>query len=292
LYKDEATMFSQVVLNGLFSSSLYCQVALGLTLILGVMDIADFAQGGLYMLGAFVAFFTSKLWGVPFPATIALAILATALVGVVNNVLVYQPALHRGANSLIAALGVLLILQNLALLVFGPDFQALQLPFGQDKLQILSGTISFYKGTIILITSLLVPGIWLFLQKTKIGKAIRAVSQNKEGASIVGIGSNKVSILTFCIGAAIVGATGAMAAPIYAFDVHFGTDIIVKAFTIVILGGLGSIRGTVVGALIIGIGENMLAGYLSTEYSNLLTFAMLILILFVRPQGMFGRRAI
>ena len=285
-------MFSQVFLNGLFLSSLYCQVALGLSLILGVMDIADFAQGGLYMLGAFLVFFAGKLWGLNFLISVALAIVAASMVGVVNNIMVYQPALKRGANSLIAALGILLIIQNLALLVFGPDYQTFQLPFGQEKLEILHGTITMYKGGIILITAILVPGIWLFLQKTRIGKAIRAVSQNKEGAAIVGIGSGKVSVITFAIGAAIVGATGGLAAPNYAFDISFGADIIVKAFTIVIFGGLGSIRGAVVGALIIGIGENMVAGYLSTEYSNLLTFVLLILILFVRPQGIFGRKAI
>ncbi len=285
-------MFSQVFLNGLFSSSIYCQVALGLTLILGVMDIADFAQGGLYMLGAFVAFFAAKVWGLNFMAAVFLAILAASIVGVVNNLLVYQPALKRGANSLIAALGILLIIQNLALLVFGPDYQTFQLPFGHEKVEIFGGTITLYKAFFILMVCVLIPSIWLFLQKTRIGKAIRAVSQNKEGASIVGISSGKVSVFTFSIGTALVGFTGALVSPIYAFDVSFGSDIIVKAFTIVIFGGLGSIRGTIVGALIIGIGENMIAGYLSTEYSNLMTFVLLILILFVRPQGMFGRKAI
>ena len=285
-------MFPQIFLNGLFSSSIYCQVALGLTLILGVMDIADFAQGGLYMLGAFVAFLIAKIWGLSFVLAICLAILAAAIVGIINNIVVYQPALKRGANSLIAALGILLIIQNLALLVFGPDYQTFQLPFGEQKIEILGGTITLYKGIIVLGSCILVPGVWLFLQKTRIGKAIRAVSQNKEGAAIVGIGSAKVSVFTFGLGTALVGLTGALVSPIYAFDVHFGTDIIVKAFTISIFGGLGSTLGTIVGALIIGIGENIVAGYISTEYSNLMTFVLLILILFVRPQGIFGRRAI
>jgi branched-chain amino acid transport system permease protein len=285
-------MFSQVFLNGLFLSSIYCLVSLGLTLILGVMDIADFAQGGLYMLGAFVAFLVAKILGLSFLFAIGLAILAASVVGVINNIVVYQPALKRGANSLVAALGILLIIQNLALLVFGPDYQTFQLPFGQEKIEIFNGTITLYKSIIVLSSCILVPGVWLFLQKTRIGKAIRAVSQNKEGATIVGIGSGKVSVFTFGLGTALVGLTGALVSPIYAFDVHFGTDVIVKAFTIAIFGGLGSTLGTIVGALIIGIGENIVAGYISTEYSNLMTFVLLILILFVRPQGIFGRRAI
>lgn len=285
-------MFLQILLNGLFSSSIYCQVALGLTLILGVMDIADFAQGGLYMLGAFVAYLVAKTWGASFLLALFLAVLAAVVVGVINNVVVYQPALKRNANSLIAALGILLILQNLALLVFGPDYQTFQLPFGQQKIEILGGSITLYKSLMILGSFVLVPTVWLFLQKTRIGKAIRAVSQNKEGAAIVGIGSRSVSVFTFALGTALVGLTGAQVSPVYAFDVHFGTDVIVKAFTIAIFGGLGSTLGTIVGALIIGIGENIVAGYLSTEYSNLMTFVLLILILFVRPQGIFGRKPI
>jgi len=256
------------------------------------MDIADFAQAGLYMVGAFLAFIVSEIWGLNFLTAICIAIVVASFIGIVNNLVVYQPAMRRGANSLIAALGILLIIQNLALLVFGADYQTLQLPFGQRNVQILKGTITLYKSMIVLIACVLVPAVSLFLKKTKIGRAIRAVSQNKEGASIVGIGSGKVSVITFGIGTALVGLTGALVSPIFAFDASFGSHIIVKAFTIAIFGGLGSIPGTVLGALIIGIGENMVAGYVSTEYSSLMTFALLILILFVRPQGIFGRKAI
>lgn len=283
-------MFITVLMNGLYLSSIYCLVALGLTLLLGVMDIADFAQGGLYMLGAFVTFLAAKIWGFNFLFAISLSIIATTIVGVMNNILVYQPVMRREASSLIAALGILLIIQNLALIIFGADYQAFQLPFGQERIEILRGTITVYKSVIILTACVLVLAVWLFLHKTKIGKAIRAVSQNREGAAIVGIGGGKVSIFTFGIGTALVGLTGALVSPLYAFDAYFGTNIIVKAFAISIFGGLGSISGTILGALIIGIGENMFAAYLSTEYSDLTAFTLLILILFVRPQGLFGRK--
>jgi len=285
-------MFTQVFLNGLYASSIYCLVALGLTIILGVMDIADFAQAGLYMLGAFIAFLVADMLALNFFLALALAVSACALVGIVNNLLVYQPVLRRGANTLIAALGILLIIQNAALLIFGPDYQTYQLPFGQGKITFLQGSITVYKGMLIVVAGMLVPAVWLFLAKTRIGKAIRAVSQNVEGAAIVGISSAKVSVFTFALGTALVGLAGALVSPLYAFDAHFGSGIIVKAFTIVIFGGMGSLRGVVVGALIIGIGENMIAGYISTEYSSLMTFSLLILILFVRPQGVFGRKAI
>jgi branched-chain amino acid transport system permease protein len=283
-------MFTQVFLNGLFSSSIYCLMAMGLTIILGVMDIADFAQAGLYMVSAFVAYFAYEVLGLNFFVAVILAIAAATLVGIVNNLVVYQPVLKREANTLVAALGILLIIQNLALLIFGPDYQTYQAPFGNGKIEIFSGTITIYKGFIICITAVMVVGVWRFLEKTKIGKAIRAVSQHAEGAAIVGISSGKVSVFTFALGTALIGLIGALVSPIYAFDAHFGSGIIVKALTIVIFGGLGSIRGAVTGSLLIGIGENMIAGYLSTEYSSLMTFVLLILILFVRPQGVFGRK--
>lgn len=283
-------MLAQVLLNALFLSSIYCLMALGLTIILGVMDIADFAQAGMYMFGAYVAFFICHVLGAGFLLAVLAAMVATGIVGVVNNTLVYQPVLKRGANTLIAALGILLIVQNLALLIFGPDYQTFHLAFGEEKIHLFGGVITVYKTMIIVVTALLAPAVWLFLSKTKIGKAIRAVSQDKEGASLVGISSGRVSIFTFCLGTMLSGLAGAFLSPIYAFDAFFGSQFIVKSLTIVIFGGLGSLRGAVVGALIIGIGEDMIAGYWSTEYSSLLTFVLLILILFVRPQGIFGRR--
>lgn len=283
-------MLSQVLLNALFVSSVYCLVALGLTLILGVMDIADFAQGALYMIGAYVAFLVMTVGGWGFVPGMALAVLAAVAVGILNNLLVYRPVMNRGANSLIAALGVLLVLQNVALLVFGRDFQTYQPPFGRETLEIGGGVISVYKAVIIAVAAVLVPSIWLFLTRTRIGKAIRAVSQEKEGAAIVGIGRTRVSVATFAIGSAVVGLAGALVSPIYAFDAFFGADTIVKAFTIVIVGGLGSIAGVLAGVTLIGFGENLVAAYISTEYSSLVTFALLILILFARPQGIFGKK--
>lgn len=282
-------MLTQVLLNGLFSSSLYCLVALGLTLILGVMDIADFAQGAIYMVGAFVAFLVSTKLGLAFPLALLLAIAGAVVMGVLNNQFVYEPVRRRGASTLIAALGVLLIIQNLALLVFGSDFQTYRPPFGAEPVEIGSGTMPVYKLTVIAIALTAVPLVWLFLNKTHAGKAIRAMSQNKEGAAIVGIGGREVSFITFALGSALVGLAGALASPVYAFDAFFGADTIVKAFTIVIVGGMGSIAGVVAGVLIIGFGENLVSGYISTEYSTLVTFVLLIAVLFLRPDGLFGK---
>ncbi len=285
-------MLTQVLINSLFSASVYCLVALGLMLILGVMDIADFAQGALYMVGAYVAYLVISCAGWGFVAGIAAGVCAAAILGIVNNLLVYRPVAERGASSLIAALGVLLVIQNLAVLVFGRDFQTYQEPFGRAVISLGAGIISVYKATVIAAAAVVVPLVWYFLARTRTGKAIRAVSQEKEGAAIVGISSTKVSVVTFAIGSAVVGLAGALVSPIYAFDAFFGVDTIVKAFTIVIVGGLGSLPGLLAGVAMIAFGENLVAAYLSTEYSSLVTFALLIAILFLRPQGIFGTKEI
>lgn len=283
-------MLTQVLINALFSASVYCLVALGLMLILGVMDIADFAQGALYMIGAYVAYLIIAGAGWGFLPAILAAVAVTVSIGVINNLLVYRPVMERGASSLIAALGVLLILQNLAILVFGRDFQTYQAPFGREVVSFAGAAISVYKATVIALAAALVPMVWYFLARTRTGKAIRAVSQNKEGALIVGIGSAKVSVITFAIGSAMIGLAGALVSPIYAFDAFFGVDTIVKAFTIVIVGGLGSLAGLLAGVAVIAFGENLVAAYLSTEYSSLVTFVLLVAILFTRPQGIFGTK--
>ncbi len=285
-------MLTQVLINSLFSASVYCLVALGLMLILGVMDIADFAQGALYMVGAYVAYLVISCAGWGFVAGIAAGVCAAAILGIVNNLLVYRPVAERGASSLIAALGVLLVIQNLAVLVFGRDFQTYQEPFGRAVISLGAGIISVYRATVIAAAAVLVPLVWYFLTRTRTGKAIRAVSQEKEGAAIVGISSTQVSVVTFAIGSAVVGLAGALVSPIYAFDAYFGVDTIVKAFTIVIVGGLGSLPGLLAGVAMIAFGENLVAAYLSTEYSSLVTFALLIAILFARPQGIFGIKEI
>ncbi len=282
-------MLTQVLLNGLFACSLYCLVALGLTLILGVMDIADFAQGATYMVGAFVAFLAVTKLGLGFHWALLLAIGVALALGVANNEFIYQPVMRRSASTLIAALGVLLIVQNVAVMIFGSEFQTYSPPFGRQPVEIGSGVIPVYKLTVIAIACIAVPLVWAFLTKTSIGKAIRAMSQNKEGAAIVGIGSREVSLITFSIGSALVGLAGALASPVYAFDAFFGADAIVKAFTVVIVGGMGSIAGVLVGVAIIGFGENLVSGYISTEYSTLVTFVLLIAVLFLRPQGLFGK---
>ena len=282
-------MLIQALLLGLFNSSVYALVALGLTLIFGVMDIADFAQGALYMLGAYIAFYASQLLGVPYFASLGLAALGVAGIGVLNYLLVYRP-LYRvgGATTFIAALGIMLILENAAIFGFGADFRLLPSPCGQAKLTVAGAVLTHHQLFTILMTGVLLGTVWLFLQRTRMGKALRAMSQNRDAAALVGVEMHKIAIITFALAAALAGIAGALVSPTRAFNPTIGGIIILKSFAIVIFGGMGNIKGALAGALIIGLTETLVAAFTAAQYSDLVAFGLMIAILFVRPQGLFG----
>ncbi|MFQ5795853.1 MAG: branched-chain amino acid ABC transporter permease [Candidatus Bipolaricaulia bacterium] len=285
-------LFFQSLISGLFIASVYALVALGLTLIFGVMDIADFAQGALYMLGAYVSFYALDFLGIPYFFTLPLAMLFVGIVAISNNLLVYRPLRRAGgAATFIAALGILLIIQNLALIVFGSDFRILRSPFGEGKLILGEIILTHHKLFVMGATVILILAVWLFLRRTKMGKALRAMSQNRVGAALVGINTNRIAIVTFALAGALAGGAGALISPIRPFDPNIGTLVILKSFAIVIFGGMGSVQGALVGALILGVAETMTAAFLASEFSDLAAFVLLILILLFRPQGLFGGRA-
>ncbi len=279
----------QLVLNALHSSSLYALVALGLTLILGVLDIADFAQGALYMVGAYVAFFATSSFGLSFFIALPLAMIVASLLSATNYVAVYRP-LRRfsGATTFIAALGLLLILQNLALLAFGADFRLVRNPLAGVRFQIAGASWTGYQallaGTVIVLVAL----VWVFLKRTPVGKALRAVSQNRKGALVVGLDPFRVEMTAFLLAGALAGAAGTLSSAVNAFDPSIAAIVVIKAFAIVIFGGMGSVPGAILGALIVGLAENLTGGLLSVQYAELTAFVLMVVVLLVRPRGLFG----
>lgn len=281
----------QLVLNALHTSSLYALVALGLTLILGVLDIADFAQGALYMVGAYVAFFATAHLGISFFLAIPLAMLVASLFSITNYVAVYRP-LRRfsGATTFIAALGLLLILQNLALMVFGAEYRLVRNPFPGMRIAIGGATWTGYQAFLAGSMVVLVTGVWLFLKRSPLGKALRAVSQNRGGALVIGIDPFRVELTAFALAGALAGAAGTLASAVNAFDPHIAATVVIKAFAIVIFGGMGSVPGAIVGAIIVGLAENLTGGLLSTQYAELTAFVLMVAVLLVRPRGLFGEQ--
>jgi len=279
----------QLILNALHTSSLYALVALGLTLILGVLDIADFAQGALYMVGAYVAFYATASFGLSYFLALPLAMLVASLLSVTNYVAVYRP-LRRfsGATTFIAALGLLLILQNLALLVFGADFRLVRNPFPGVRIALGGATWTGYQAFLAGTMVVLVAAVWLFLKRAPLGKSLRAVSQNRQGALVVGLDPFRVEVAAFALAGALAGAAGTLASAVNAFDPSIAAIVVIKAFAIVIFGGMGSVPGAIVGALIVGLAENLTGGLVSVQYAELTAFVLMIVVLLVRPRGLFG----
>ena len=279
----------QFMVNGAFISSVYALMAMGLTLIFGVMQIADFAQGALYMLGAYVSFYLTNRAGLSYFLSLPVAMLAIAGIAVLNNLAVYRPLRQAGgATTFVAALGILLILQNAALWSFGADYRLIRSPFGDGKVTLLGAVVTYQQLFIVAVTAALVLIVWLFLHRTRVGKGLRAMSQNRDAAALMGINPNRIDLVTFAIAGALAGAAGALVSPTRAFDPHIGAIAILKSFAIVIFGGMGSLSGAVLGSFIVGLAETMTAAYLAAEYSDLIAFVLMVLVLFVRPQGLRG----
>ncbi|MCS7236397.1 MAG: branched-chain amino acid ABC transporter permease [Armatimonadota bacterium] len=280
----------QFGVNGLFVATGYALVALGLTLIFGVLHVADFAQGALYMLGAYVSFYATQAGGVGYFAAVALAMATGAVLAALNGGVVYLPLQrHGGSLTFVAALGVLLILQNAALWWFGGDFRLVPSPFGDGKFSAGGVVLTHHQAFVLGATGCLVLLLWAGLRYTKPGKALRAMAQQPEAARLVGIDIQRVGLLAFAVAGGLAGGAGALMAPVRAFDPHIGAVVILKSFAIVIFGGMGSVPGAIVGAAVVALAETFTAAYLAAEFADLVAFGLMIVALFARPQGLLGR---
>jgi branched-chain amino acid transport system permease protein len=286
---DVATAL-QFGVNGLFVATAYALVALGLTLIFGVLHIADFAQGALYVLGAYVSFYATQVPGLGYFASLPLAMAAGAALAVLNGAAVYLPLQrHGGALTFVAALGVLLVFQNVALWLFGGEFRLVPSPFGDGKFHMGGVILTHHQAFVLGATGCLLAALWAGLRYTKPGKALRAAAQEPEAARLVGIDSGRLGLLAFAVAGALAGGAGALMAPIRAFDPHVGAIVILKSFAIVIFGGMGSIPGALLGAVVVAVAETFTAAYAAAEFSDLVAFGLMVAALFVRPQGLLGR---
>ena len=284
-------LFLQQVLNGLTLGGVYCLVALGLTLVYGILHVPNFAHGAFYMAGAYVAFFLVTRLGLGYWAALAGAAAAVALISVLSERLVFYPLRNAPyLHHMIASIGILLFLESGAQAIWGADFHRMDTPY--------NGILSF-GGVILPAQRLLIIGaafllvalLQLFLKKTVTGATIVALAQNREGAALVGIDANRVAMLTFAIAGALAGMAAVLYAPINLVYTSMGHLVITKAFVIIVLGGMGSVPGAIVGGLIIGFAEAFGAFYISTDYKDIIAFALLVLILSLRPQGLFQKGA-
>jgi len=284
-------LFLQQVLNGLTLGGVYSLVALGLTLVYGILHVPNFAHGAFYMAGAFVGFYGISSLGLNYWVAMAGAAAAVALIAVLSERLVFHPLRNAPyLHHMIASIGILLFLEAGAQALWGADFHRMETPY-TAILDFAGLSLPAQRILIIVAAFVLVGLLQLFLKKTIMGATIVAMAQNRDGAALVGIDARRVAMLTFAISGALAGMAAVLYAPINLVYTSMGNLVITKAFVIIVLGGMGSVPGAIAGGLIIGFAEAFGAFYISTDYKDIIAFALLVVILSFRPEGLFSKGA-
>lgn len=279
----------QQLFNGIMLGCTYASVALGLTLVYGILHVPNFAHGHMYMLGAYVCFFLITIFGFSYWPAVAIAAITLALGGVILEFLVFRPVRNApGVNPFIAALGALLVIENTVILLWGPEGHRIPNPH-PGIIDFFGITMTEQRVLVIVVAVAAITLLQLFIKKTTLGSTIEAVAQNKEGSELVGINVNFVSALTFALSSALAAIAACLIAPIFMISPTMGALVGLKSFVIVILGGLGSIPGAIVGGLILGLIEAIGGGYFSAAYKDVFGFGALVLILAIKPTGLFGK---
>lgn len=284
-------MFIQQVVNGIVLGSTYGLMAIGLTIIFGILNIINLAHGEIYMLGAFVAFFLVTLWEVNFFIALLVAGLSMAVLGVVVERLVFRPLQDKEEiNYFIVSIGLLIFLENMALLLWGTDPRSMGLTYASKTVKLGEVIITLQRFYTVAIAVLIIFGLHFFIKHSRMGKAMRAMEQDREAALTVGISINEVSTFTFALGSALAGVAGALMGSMFIVNPMMGFSPLLKAFVIVIFGGLGSVLGAIVGGLILGLTEVLGGAYISSIYQDAFAFIILIVVLSIKPTGLFGKR--
>jgi branched-chain amino acid transport system permease protein len=289
--------FLQQLVNGLSLGSIYALIALGYTMVYGVLRLINFAHGDVYMLGAYAGYFLSRRLRGDEPSLVSALIVmigamgACALVGVVIERFAYRPVRRASRLTLlITAIGVSLFIENGAQLVFGPDPKFFPSLAPRADFRLGHVRITSEQLTVIVVSFLLMVALRFFILKTRTGKAMRAVSFSLDAAKLMGISTDAIIAATFALGSALAAAAGVLIGmQIPKIDPLMGIVYGLKAFVAAVLGGIGNIPGAVLGGLLIGTSEVMVVGYLSSTYRDAIAFGILILVLLLRPQGILGR---
>lgn len=293
--------FLQLVIAGLTTGSFYALIALGYTMVYGIVRLINFAHGDIFMVGAFVGWTLLSVlaashlpWGIGLFLAALLSMLITGGLGVVVERFAYQPLLAAPPLSiLITALGVSLALENGVLLLFGAGFKTYPHLISMAGFSIAGAQISNIQVGIIILSFLLMGALYLFVHHTFIGTAMRALAVDRDAARLMGINVERVIQITFFLGSALAAAAGVMEG-LYYTQISFFMGFLVglRAFTAAVLGGIGNIPGAMVGGLIIGLLESFSAGYISSRWTDVIVFLVLIGTLVIKPTGIFGERVV
>jgi len=278
----------QQIINGMAIGGVYVLIALGLTTVFGILGIAHFAHGSVSMFGGYLTFFLMTSQGLPLAVAIIIALATGFVLGMLIELLAYRPV--RGAshiNAFIVALGLTMMVEGLNLQFFGHEQVVIPTDFNR-VFDIGGVTIPELRLYVILAAALLIAAMTIFVEKTKTGQAIRAVAENRDAAILMGVNVNTIPLVVFAISTMLGVCAGIMVGALFAIAPGIGEGLVIKGFAVLILGGLGSIPGAVIGGLVLGITEALAAGFLSSAYKDVIAFVVMITVLLVRPQGLMG----
>ncbi|MBC8419225.1 MAG: branched-chain amino acid ABC transporter permease [Desulfobacteraceae bacterium] len=294
---DQSSLFLQQLVNGITLGGVYALIAVGYTMVYGVIQLINFAHGEIYMLGAFLAYTMVTVLGLPFFAAFVLTILICSCFGIILDFVAYRP-LRKAPRlaALITAIGMSIFLQNLALMIWGSQIKSyprevLPAIFLKPALSVGEVSLSWLQVFILSITVLFMIILHLIIHRTKIGTAMRALSQDKTTSALMGIGVNRVISFTFAIGSAMGGMAGILVGLYYnAIFPTMGYIAGIKAFAAAVLGGIGSVPGAMLGGGVLGIAEVIGAGYISSEYRDGISYAVMIAVILFKPSGLIGKQ--
>ena len=281
---------AQQIVNGLVIGSVYVLIALGLTVIFGILGVAHFAHGSVAMFGGYVTFFIGQRLGLSFFPAMLAAMPVGALLGAIIERLAYRPVRDDPhINAFIIALGLTLLIEKSNLLLFGADQVVITTPFNR-VFDIAGVAVAELRLYVLATACTLVTLMALLVNKTRIGKAVRAVAQNRPAAILMGVDVERVSTIVFALSSALGVAAGSLVGALFAVAPGVGEGLVVKGFAVLILGGLGSFSGAILGGLLLGVSETLAAGLISSAYKDVVAFLVMILVLLFKPEGLLSRK--
>ena len=288
------TLLLSYLINGISLGSVYAIIALGYTMVYGIAKMLNFAHGDVIMIGAYISFCATQYMGMPAIVSVVMAMAVCTVLGIVIERLAYKPLRQAASLAvLITAIGVSYFLQNMALLIWGSNPKNFTSVFNIGSISLFSGKLLISSETILTVLAniVIMIALTLFTGKTKIGKAMRAVSEDKGAAELMGINVNATISMTFAIGSALAAIAGVLLCSAYpTLQPTTGSMPGIKAFTAAVFGGIGSIPGAMIGGLLLGVIEILGKAYVSTELGDAFVFAVLIVVLLVKPTGLLGKK--
>ena len=282
----------QQLINGIVMGGVYALVALGLTLIFGVLRVINFAHGEFYMMGAYFGLIMAAKLKLPYLLALVLAIAAVTLIGIFIERIIFRPV--RGSdpiNFIISSFGLSICLQSAALHIFGPQPAIIPFALGNTIIRFWGLSLTVQRLIIPLFAFVLIGSFHLFIKRSWLGIMIRAVSQNLSVSMLMGIDINRVAMYTFAIGSALAGVAGILIGSTFLLQPTMGNMVVLKSFTVVILGGMGNFYGAAGAGLLLGITEGLTAGFITSDFKDIFAFVMVIIVLLFRPEGIFARRS-